>query len=64
MKWKIKNEASGHGQANYMHTIRVDGDYDMDRGKQKKIAKTWNMILQAGLMNSNEMMQGGVNIPQ
>ena len=39
MKWKkSKTEASGYGgQAEpYMHTIRVDGDYDMDRGIPRK----------------------------
>ena len=38
---KSKTEASGYGgQAEpYMHTIKVDGDYDMDRGISEKDCK-------------------------
>ena len=65
---KSKTEASGYGgQAEpYMHTIRVDGDYDMDRGVSEKDCKDMEYDLAKGGIKAscepNEMMQGGVNI--
>ena len=63
-----RNEASGYGgQAEpYMHTIKVDGDYDMDRGISEKDCKDMEYDLAKGGIKAscepNEMMQGGVNI--
>lgn len=65
---KSKTEASGYeGQAEpYMHTIRVDGDYDMDRGITDKDCEEIEYDLAKGGIkaqcDANEMMQGGVNI--
>ena len=65
---KSKTEASGYGgQAEpYMHTIKVDGDYDMDRGISEKDCKDMEYDLAKGGIKAscepNEMMQGGVNI--
>ena len=65
---KSKTEASGYGgQAEpHMHTIRVDGDYDMDRGITDKDCKEMEYDLAKGGIkaqcDANEMMQGGVNI--
>ena len=65
---KSKTEASGYGgQAeSHMHTIRVDGDYDMDRGISDKDCKDMEYDLAKGGIKAscepNEMMQGGVNI--
>ncbi|OUV99864.1 MAG: hypothetical protein CBD16_07480 [Betaproteobacteria bacterium TMED156] len=65
---KSKTEASGYeGQAEpYMHTIRVDGDYDMDRGITDKDCEEMEYDLAKGGIkaqcDANEMMQGGVNI--
>ena len=65
---KSKTEASGYeGQAEpYMHTIRVDGDYDMDRGITDKDCEEMEYDLAKGGIKAqcepNEMMQGGVNI--
>jgi hypothetical protein len=61
-------EASGYeGQSEpYMHTIRVDGDYDMDRGITDKDCEEMEYELAKGGIkaqcDANEMMQGGVNI--
>lgn len=61
-------EASGYeGTAEpYMHTIRVDGDYDMDRGISEKDCEEMEYDLAKGGIKAqcepNEMMQGGVNI--
>ena len=63
-----RNEASGYGgQAEpYMHTIKVDGDFDMDRGISEKDCKDMEYDLAKGGIKAscepNEMMQGGVNI--
>jgi hypothetical protein len=65
---KSKTEASGYeGQSEpYMHTIRVDGDYDMDRGITDKDCEEIEYDLAKGGIkaqcDANEMMQGGVNI--
>ena len=65
---KSKTEASGYeGQSEpYMHTIRVDGDYDMDRGITDKDCEEMEYDLAKGGIkaqcDANEMMQGGVNI--
>jgi len=65
---KTKSEASGYeGQSEpYMHTIRVDGDYDMDRGITDKDCEEIEYDLAKGGIkaqcDANEMMQGGVNI--
>ena len=65
---KTKSEASGYeGQSEpYMHTIRVDGDYDMDRGITDKDCEEMEYELAKGGIkaqcDANEMMQGGVNI--
>ena len=65
---KSKTEASGYeGQSEpYMHTIRVDGDYDMDRGITDKDCEEMEYELAKGGIkaqcDANEMMQGGVNI--
>jgi len=65
---KSKTEASGYeGTAEpYMHTIRVDGDYDMDRGITDKDCEEMEYDLAKGGIkaqcDANEMMQGGVNI--
>ena len=63
-----RNEATGYGgQAEpHMHTIKVDGDYDMDRGITDKDCKEMEYDLAKGGIkaqcDANEMMQGGVNI--
>ena len=63
-----RTEASGYeGTAEpYMHTLRVDGDYDMDRGITDKDCDEMELLLgKAGIKAScepNEMIQGGVNI--
>jgi len=65
---KSKTEASGYeGTAEpYMHTIKVDGDYDMDRGISEKDCEEMEYDLAKGGIKAqcepNEMMQGGVNI--
>ena len=65
-KMSDTTEASGYeGQAEpYMHTIRVDGDYDMDRGITDKDCKEMEYDLQKVALkhsvNPNEMMQGAV----
>ena len=65
---KSKTEASGYGgQAeSHMHTIRVDGDYDTDRGISDKDCEEMEYDLAKGGIKAqcepNEMMQGGVNI--
>ena len=61
-------EASGYEGTSepFMHTIRVDGDFDMDRGITDKDCDEMESLLgKAGIKAScepNEMMQGGVNI--
>jgi len=65
---KSKTEASGYGgQAEpYKHSIRVDGDYDMDRGISDKDCKEMEYDLAKGGIKAqcepNEMAQGGVHI--
>jgi len=65
---KSKTEASGYGGQSepHMHTIKVDGDYDMDRGITDKDCKDMEYDLAKGGIkaqcDANEMMQGGVNI--
>lgn len=65
---KSKTEASGYGGQSepHMHTIKVDGDYDMDRGITDKDCKEMEYDLAKGGIkaqcDANEMMQGGVNI--
>ena len=65
---KSKTEASGYGgQAEpYMHTIKVDGDYDMDRGITDKDCEEMEYDLAKGGIKAscepNEMMQGAVQI--
>ena len=61
-------EASGYEGTSepFMHTIRVDGDFDMDRGITDKDCDEMESLLgKAGIKAScepNEMIQGGVNI--
>ena len=67
-KMSDTTEASGYeGQAEpYMHTIRVDGDYDMDRGITDKDCEEMEYDLAKGGIKAqcepNEMMQGAVQI--
>jgi len=65
---KSKTEASGYeGQSEpHMHTITVDGDYDMDRGITEKDCEEMEYDLAKGGIKAqcqpNEMVQGGVHI--
>ena len=67
-KMSDTTEASGYGGQSepYMHTIRVDGDYDMDRGITDKDCKEMEYDLAKGGIKAscepNEMMQGAVQI--
>ena len=67
-KMSDTTEASGYGGQSepFMHTIRVDGDYDMDRGITDKDCKEMEYDLAKGGIKAqcepNEMMQGAVQI--
>ena len=67
-KMSDTTEASGYGGQSepYMHTIRVDGDYDMDRGITDKDCEEMEYDLAKGGIKAqcepNEMMQGAVQI--
>ena len=67
-KMSDTTEASGYGGQSepFMHTIRVDGDYDMDRGITDKDCEEMEYDLAKGGIKAqcepNEMMQGAVQI--